>query len=915
MESEELDRLLSNVRNGRSGVLVLRGESGVGKTALLQFLVEKAAGFRIVRAAGVESEMELAFAGVHQLCAPLLNRFDHLPAPQRNAARIAFGLDVGNAPDRFLVGLAILSLLSEVAEQHALVCIVDDAQWLDRVSAQVLGFVARRLWAERVALVFAVREPSEMLELSGLPELAVRGLGDRDSRVLLESVLPGPLDEQVEDRIVAETHRNPLAILELPRGLTPDQLAGGFGLAGAMPLVGRIERSFLRRVCELPAQTQRLLLAAAVEPIGDVTLLWRAAERLGIGPEAATAAEQAGLVEFGSRVTFRHPLVRSAASRAASRRELLEAHAALAQEIDPESDPDRRAWHRGHAAAGPDEAVAAELECSAVRVMGRGGVAAAAAFLERAVALSPDPATRAGRAVAAAQAKLDAAAPEAAVALLAAAAIGPLDDLQRAQVERLRAQVRFAENRGNDAPPLLLHAAQRLAPLDAELSRQAYLEALAAAIFAGRLGHGRGLREVAEAALAAPSASKPPRAIDLLLDGLATRFTAGYAKAVGPLRGALDAFARQGVDGSEEMRWLWLACRVAADLWDDGEWQQLAARAVGLARDAGALTMLPIALTYRAGVHVHAGEFETAAGLVDEAEGIIEATGEPPLPYTSLVLAAWRGQEEQALQTIAAGVRDAKTRGEGRVLALAECFTAVLYNGLGRYREALVAAQRASDYDDLSLYGWTLIELIEAAVRGDSPELARAALCRLDERTSASGSNWALGIQARSNALVNESGDADAFYREAIERLALTRISVHLARTRLTYGEWLRRRDRRVDARQQLRAAYDAFEVFGAQAYAERARRELVATGEHVHPHKPEARDRLTAQEALIAQLAHQGHTNAEIGSRLFLSARTVEYHLGKVFTKLNISSRRDLAAALAGRSRTAAPDISLGRS
>jgi DNA-binding NarL/FixJ family response regulator len=903
IESDALDRLLGSVRHGRSGVLVLRGESGVGKTALLELLVARAASFRIARATGVESEMELAFAGLHQLCASLLNRLEHLPVPQRNAARIAFGLDVGDAPDRFLVGLAVLSLLSAVAEEHALVCIVDDAQWLDRVSAQCLAFVARRLWAERVALVFAVREPSEVPELSGLPELVVRGLGDRDARALLESVLPGRLDERVRDRIVAETHGNPLALLELPRGLTPAQLAGGFGLAGVMPLAGRIEQSFVRRVRALPAKTQRLLLAAAVEPIGDVTLLWRAAERLGIGTDAVTLAEQAGLIEFGPRVTFRHPLVRSAACGAACLRDLQEVHAALAEAIDPKIDPDRRAWHRAHAGTGPDESVAVELERSAARVLARGGAAAAAAFLERATALTPDPARRAGRALAAAQAKLEAAAPEAAAELLAVAAIGPLDDLQFARVERLRAQVRFAEKRGSDAPPLLLHAAMRLGPLDADLAREAYLEALAAAIFAGRLGPGGGLRQVAEAARVAPPRSKPPRAMDLLLEGLTTRFTRGYAAAVVSLSRALDAFARDGVGGTEQMRWLWLACRVAAELWDDQAWHELAERAVGLARDAGALTILPIALTYRAGVHVHAGEFDAAQALIEESQAIIEATGEPPLLYTSLVLSAWRGREAQALQAIETGSRDASARGEGRVLALAECFTAVLYNGLGRYHDALTAAQRACEFDDLGLHGWALIELIEAAARTDAREVASDALRRLEKRTRASGTDWALGIQARSEALVNQDPDAEAYYLKAIERLARCRIAVHLARARLIYGEWLRRSDRRVDARQQLRTAYDAFESFGAQAFAERARRELLATGEQVRPHTPEARDELTAQEALIAQLARDGQTNPEIAGQLFLSPRTVEYHLGKVFAKLNISSRRELRAVLPERS------------
>jgi DNA-binding CsgD family transcriptional regulator len=907
-ESDALDRLLAGAREGRSGVLVLRGESGVGKTALLDLLVARAGDFRIARAAGVESEMELAFAGLHQLCAPLLNRLDRLPVPQRDAARTAFGLDVGEAPDRFLVGLSVLSLLSEVSGEHALVCVVDDAQWLDRASAQCLDFVARRLWAERVALVVAVREPTEAAQLSGLPELMVGGLDDRDARALLESVMPGRFDDRVRDRIVAETRGNPLALLELPRGSTPAELAGGFGLPGSMALAGRIEQSFMRRLQALPAQTQRLLLTAAVDPIGDVALLWRAAERLGIPKDAATPAEEAGLVKLGPRVMFRHPLVRSAACGAASLRELQQVHAALAEAIDPEIDPDRQAWHRAHAAGGPDETVADELERSAGRVLARGGAAAAAAFLERSTELTQDPARRATRALAAAQAKLDAAAPEAAAELLAAAAIGPLDELQLARLERLRAQVRFAQKRGSDAPPLLLHAAKRLAPLDVELARDAYLEAMAAAVFAGRLGSAGVMGEAAEGARAAPPPSGPPRTIDLLLDGLATRFTIGYSAAVPSLRHALDAFAADDGDGERDLRWLWLACRIASDLWEDEARHQLAARAVKVARRTGALTVLPIALTYRAGVHVHAGEFDAADALIEEARGVLEATGEPPLLYTSLVLPAWRGQEAHALRVIEAGIRDSNARGEGRVLALAECFTAVLYNGLGRYKDALTAAQRACEFDDLGLHGWALIELIEAAARTNSREVATDALRRLKERTQASGTDWALGSQARSEALMTEDQAADAYYREAIERLARTRIAVHRARAQLIYGEWLRRNDRRVAARRQLRSAYDAFESFGADAFAERARRELLATGERVRPHSPAARDQLTAQEALIAQLALDGQTNSEIAGQLFLSPRTIEYHLAKVFAKLKITSRRDLRAALPDRAGSAMP-------
>jgi hypothetical protein len=542
-ECEALDRLLAVVRAGHSAVLVLRGESGVGKTVLLEYLVARAAGFRILRAAGAEFEMELAFAGLQQLCAPMLGGLARLPDQQRDALATAFGLSGGDAPDRFLVGLAALGLLSEAAEQRPLLCVVDDGQWLDRASAQALAFVARRVLAEPIGLVFVVREPSKIDELAGLPELVVGGLSDVDARAMLDSVIRGRMDERVRDRIVAEARGNPLALLELPRGLTPAELAGGVGLPDTMPLASRIEWSFLRQIRSLPTETQRLLLVAAAEPIGDVTLVWRAADRLGIAPDAAGPAATAGLLEFGMRVRFRHPLVRSAVCRAAAATELQAAHRTLADSTDAETDPDRRAWHRAQGAVGPDEAVARELERRAARVHGRGGVAAAAAFLARATELSPDPARRALRAVAAAQAKLDAADPDAAFTLLATAEIGPLDALQVARVERLRAKLAFAKTRGSDAPLSLLGAAKRLEALDAALARETHLDAFGAAIFAGRASVGGGVVAVAEAARVAPPAPRPPRPIDLLLDGLAIRFSEPYAAAVRPLREALEAFA------------------------------------------------------------------------------------------------------------------------------------------------------------------------------------------------------------------------------------------------------------------------------------------------------------------------------------------------------------------------------------
>ncbi|QFR02059.1 AAA family ATPase [Streptomyces phaeolivaceus] len=903
-ECGALDQVVAGAGAGQSQVLVLRGEPGVGKTALVEYLVGRAAGCRVLRAAGVESEMELAFAGLHQLCVPMLGQLDRLPEPQRDALAIAFGLRAGSAPDRFMVGLAVLSLLAEVAEERPLVCVVDDAQWLDRVSAQTLAFVARRLLAERVALVCAVRTSAPAPAddpLVGLRELVVRGLRDDDARALLDSAVPGRLDERVRDRIVAETRGNPLALLELTRGLTAAELAGGFGRPDARPLASQIEQSFLRRIGGLPDAAQRLLLAAAAEPVGDVPLLRRVAERLDIGADAAGAAEEAGLIEFGARVRFRHPLVRSAAYRAADPGVRRDVHRALAEATDPAFDSDRQAWHRAHAAVEPDEEVAGELERSAGRAQARGGVAAAAAFLRRATELTPDPATRGARASAAARAAFEAGAPDAALDLLAAAELGPLDKAQHARLARLRAQIVFARRRGGEALPLLLDAAGRLEQVDDGEAREAYLEAIGAAVFAGRL-HGRvDVREVAEAARTAPRGSHPARPADLLLDGLATRFTEGHDKGAPVLKPALRAFRRAaGRDEDDAMRWLWLTWLVAGDLWDDEAWYELTTHAVRAARASGALNFLPLALGYRAAVHVHAGEFDLASALINESDNMTELTGNSPIAYPSLLLVAWRGEDAKAAELIRAAARDATAWGEGRAIGLAHYLLAVLNNGLGRYQDALDDAERAGEFEDLASGAFSLVELVEAGARSDAPEAAEAALRRLEERADASGTDWALGVLARSRALLHDGPAADALYREAVERLERSRITVHLARTHLVYGEWLRRENRRLDAREQLRTAYDMLRGFGATAFAERARRELLATGESVRQQTVDPREALTAQEAQIARLAADGRTNSEIGAELFISPRTVEWHLHKVFTKLDVNSRNKLRAALA---------------
>ncbi|MDP9270356.1 MAG: LuxR C-terminal-related transcriptional regulator [Chloroflexota bacterium] len=897
-ERAALDRLVESARDGYGGALVVHGEPGVGKTALLDDAVEKATPLRIVRSAGVEGEMELPFAAVQQLCAPILAFGERLPPPQHDALNIAFGLSPGSAPNPFLVALAVLGLLSEAARERGLLCVIDDAHWLDRASAQALGFAARRLAVERIAIVFAARKMGQALR--GLPEIHVEPLGHRDARALLESVLVGPLDDQVLERLIVETRGNPLALVELPRGLTSSQLAGGFGVPAAAPLHAGIEESFQRRMAALPRDARLLVLIAASEPTGDATLVWRAAEVLGIPESAALAAESNGLIAFRPRVAFRHPLVRSAVYRAAGAVERTEVHRALAEATDPETDPDRRAWHRAQAAVMPDEDVAADLDRSAARAQARGGFAAAAAFLERSAALTAEPARRAGRALAAAQAKLQAGAADDAVALVEHAEVGPLDDFQRAQAEVVRARIAFATNRGSDAPPLLLAAARRLEPLDVPLARETYLDALTAALYTGRLAGAVDTQQVARAALAAPRAAAP-RPVDLLLDGLATLIAQGPTEGTPRLRDALDAFARRDTEASEALRWRWLAGRAAQSIWEHEAWDLLTSHHIRAAREAGMLVELPLALDTRAGVHLLAGETRAAAALVEEAAALAGVMGDGTAPrYGPLALAAYRGDADEVAKLVRTGTDDFLVRGEGLGLTAANWLTALLNNGLGRYEEALAAAAEATRIPgEIWFSTFALAELVEAACRSGRRERGVEALESLSASTSAGGTPWALGVEARSRALLAKGDAAEPLYREAIERLEPTRLRLDLARAHLVYGEWLRREARRIDARNELRAAYELFTDFGMEAFADRSRIELEATGEHARKRTSATLDQLTPQEAEISRLAAEGSTNREIAAQLFISPSTVEYHLRKAFRKLDVTSRTQLAKRL----------------
>jgi DNA-binding CsgD family transcriptional regulator len=885
--------------------LVLRGEAGIGKTALLRCLIESASDVMVVRAVGVESEMELAYASLHQLCAPMLDRLARLPAPQRQALEVVFGLTAGPAPDRFLVGLGVLSLFSEVAEERPLLCVVDDAQWLDQASALTLAFVARRLLAEPVGIVFAARKPGD--ELQHLPDLELHGLSNGDARALLGSAVRFVLDERVRDRIVAETRGNPLALLELPRGLTATRLAGGFGLVDTEGLSGRIEESFVRRLKPLPDDARRLLLIAAAEPTGDPSLLWRAAERLGVRVPAADVVETDGLLAIGERVIFRHPLVRSAVYQSAAVEDRREVHLALAEATDRQADPDRRAWHLAAAAAGPDEQVALELERSAARAQARGGLAAAAAFLQRAVVLTGDPARRGDRALAAAEASLQAGAFDLARGLLATAEAGPVNELGRARLELLRAQAAYSESRGSGAPALLLRAAKALDQLDPQLARETYLDAWSSALFAGSLASAGSLHDVSREALAAPRPARTLRPSDLLLEGFALALTDGRQVAAPVLDRAATSFASSEVSVEEVLRWGWLATAAAVMVWDYDTCLAVATRGVQLAREAGALTVLAVSVNVMTQAVALGGELGRAALLVGEADSVTEATGTRVAPYGALVFAALQGREADASTLIDATLEGFTAGGQGTAVQYAHWARSVLLNGLGRHQDALASAEEASDdTPELFVAVWAATELLEAATRCNQPEAANRALERIVGATSVARTDWALGIQARSRALQSEGETADRLYREAIDRLSRTRLRPELARAHLLHGEWLRR-ERRVDARAQLRAAYDQFTSIGMEAFAERARKELLATGERLRKRTLES-DELTAQERRIAELARDGLSNPEIATRLYLSPRTVEWHLRKVFNKLGIRHRQELATVLAGSKSEVVP-------
>jgi DNA-binding CsgD family transcriptional regulator len=898
-ETAALERVLAAVRDGLSGVLVLRGDAGVGKTVLLEWAAGQAHDMQLARVAGVQAEMGMGFAGLHQLLVPFLGGLDGLPGPQRQALGSAFGLVAGPAPDRFLVGLAALTLLTDAAAGRPVLCLVDDAQWLDQVSVEMLGFIARRLYADRVGMVFTVREgEGDAAAVAGLPELVLGGLPEDAGGELLATSTGARVNGRVSAQVVAEVAGNPLALVELAGELTPAELSGAAPLGWPLRFGGRLEELYLARVRALPADTQTLLLVAAADPGGDPELVYKAAGQLGTGPEAGEAPGAWRLVSWRPRVRFRHPLIRSAAYYAAPPEARRRAHAALAAATGPGTDPDRRAWHLAEAAAGPDEDVAAELERSAGRAQARGGLAAAAAFLERAAVLTPDSMRRAERTLAAARASLQAGVFSKARDLLVTAEAGPLDEFQAARADLLRGRIAFASSLGSDAPPLLLKAAQRLEPLNLDLARETYVDAWQAAFFAGHLAGASDLLAVSRAARALPAPAHPPRLVDLVLDGFALLVTDGPTAAAPVLRQATSTLGRPGIPEEEILRWGFAATVADEALWDDEGWR-VTVRQVQLARDVGALDQLSFLLNRMAVETVRSGDFAAATMLIAEARAVCEATGSRFAPVAATMLAAFQGREAEAVSLIQSIIEQATAEGQGVSVTVADWVAAVLYNGLSRYEEALAAARQASEHKHVYLSLWVLPELIEAAARAGNPRTAGDAFDRLTETTRAGGTEDGLGIEARSRALLSEAEAAEGHYHEAIDRLSRTRRRPDFARAHLLYGEWLRRQRRRRDARDQLRAAFAMFDAMGMEAFASRARAELRATGEWARPRRPRAPEVLTPQQEQIARLVAEHLTNREIAARLFISASTVEYHLSNIFRKLGVSSRAQLARTL----------------
>jgi DNA-binding CsgD family transcriptional regulator len=904
VERQELKHLFAAARRGMSGVLVVRGDAGIGKTALFDDVFASETSVHATRVSGFEAEIELGFAGLQRLLLPWETELPRLPRPQRAALESAFGQSEGAPADRFLVGLATLTLLAGAASANGpLSCLIDDAQWLDRESLEVLSFVGRRLYAEGIVLLFGLRDPVDHpFPLDGLPEMPLVGLVDEAARELLRASAPGPLDSRTVSRIVTETEGNPLAIVELVGELSTEELAVGGLLPEILSVHSRLESHFLRQLRELPAGAQTLMLIASAESTGDRDLIWRVACQLGVLREDADEVEANGLLELRQHVSFRHPLIRSAVYGGASKAERRTVHTALAEATDSRTDPDRKAWHRGLATYLPDEGVAAELERSAERQRRSGGSAAVAKFLVLAADLTPDHKDQARRRLRAAEAALTAGAPGQSRALLDETIPHLQDPLLRAQALRLDGALRAFTVPG-EIPMILLTAARALRPLDAQLARDVLLEALTATLVSAQLTRTTSQLEIAREALAAPPRTEPEQAIgDLMLEGLGTRIATGFAEGVPILRQAIEMLGADGMESAGFQRWVVLASNAAADMWDCEGYRDIADRLEPIERDRGNLDALRITLGSRAHCEMWAGRFSLAEAIHTEASSIAVALGADPGIWELLKteLYAWQGRERETREavTLMTGslVEDV---GAGVVVNLARIASVIIDLSHGRYDRALAVACDLYDDDSLPQGNQVLPEMVEAGVRSGDRAAAEKAMTRLEERATASGTPWALGLLARSKALLASDSESEDLYRRAIAHLETTYVATDLARAHLLYGEWLRRQKRRVDARGSLRTAHDMFEAMGAEGFVERAGIELRATGERARKRTIETSQQLTPQEEQIARLAAAHATNLEIATQLFISGSTADYHLRKVFRKLGVTSRWQLAEAL----------------
>lgn len=897
-ETAALNALLDAVRRGMSGKLLIRGEAGIGKTALLEHLISTASDFRVIKALGIESEMSLGFAGLHQLIVPFLPKVDRLPVPQRDALAVAFGLAPGPTPERFQVGLATLTLLAAAAADKPLVAIVDDAQWLDIESAEVLAFVARRLQAEGIAMIFGLRDPMDRpISFAGIPELRLGPLEDEAARELLATVVSRPLDEPAWRRLFDETEGNPLAILELGGELAGTQIAGPTPLAEPLPVGPRLQQHFLRQLGELGADAQTFLRLASGESSSDPVVLWRAARDLGLDKDVFVEAEAKRLIVVGPLVSFRHPLIRSAIYHGMAAAERRRIHAALARVTDPKIDPERHAAHRALATVEPDEEVAADLAQCAERAQERGAYAAWAAFASRAAELTPDPQVRAARLLSASEASMTAGQLVRAQASLDQAMPALRDPLQQATAQALAGSIRVARGEGGDTPRILLNAARTMAALDPGRAVRILANALQAATFTQPDMKGSLMRDIAAEVPALVSLPQSPPA--LILRGYATVVMSGYTAAAPILKQAIAATLRDGTDPDAPHR---LASLAAYSLFDDRAVHLLATDWVRVTRERAALIALPIALNFLASVELHFGRLDESEALFKQSMEISEATDNPGIFGSAsrgdVLVIAWRGSEAQARERAAAHVAEARERGQVYWANFAGFALTALELALGRYRPALEAALPTYNDDPPYAGSWVLPGLIEAAVRIGDEDIANAALTRLTDRAVAGATPLGLGLLARCRALLADDSEAESLYRHAIDELGRSPTEPELGRTRLLYGEWLRRQNRRREAREELRMAFEMFSRMGINAFAERARVELLATGERVRRRTIETQDQLSAQELQIARRAAEGVHNQEIASQLFISERTVEYHLAKVFRKLDVSSRTELAHA-----------------